>query len=301
MLMIRLLNALFIISLLFGCGCGRAPSPSAAGPSSQSTNQKTFQVKGVIVAVKPKEKSVEIKHEAIPDYMPGMTMSFDVRDTNELAGLQPSDSVSFRMIVTDTEGWIDQIKKINSAGTNLPPTNSPVQLLRDVEPLTVGDPLPEYVLTNQLGQPISTTQFKGQALAITFLFTRCPFPEYCPLMANHFAETQQKLLGTANAPTNWHLLAVSFDPEYDKPAILKSYAERYKYNPAHWTFATGAMIDIAALAEQVGLTFLNDESGSISHNLRTVVIDSSGRLRKIFVGNKWTTAELVQEITEAAK
>ena len=301
--MIRWLSFLIVVGLLGASGCQRSPNPPARGVASAaaSTNQRVFQVKGVVVAVKPRENSVEIKHEEIPNFMPAMTMPFDVKDTKELAGLGPGDSVSFRMIVTDTEGWIDQIKKIAALATNSPPTSGPFRLVREVEPLGVGDPLPEYHFTNQFGQPFSTTQFKGGALAITFLFTRCPFPNFCPLMANHFSEAQQKLLALPNAPTNWNMLTVSFDPDFDKPAILKNYAERYKYVPAHWSFVTGALIDITALAEQVGLTFWHDETGSISHNLRAVVVDAGGRLQKVFVGNQWTSDELVEEMVKAAR
>ena len=300
--MIRWLPCLIFASLIGLSGCGRSPDPPErrAGSNAVSTNQRVYQAKGVVIAVKPREKSVEIKHEEIPNFMPAMTMPFDVKDTNELAGLAPGDSVSFRMIVTDTEGWIDQIKKTAAPVTNSPPTTGPFRLVREVEPLGVGDALPEYHFTNQFAQPLSTTQFKGGPLAITFLFTRCPFPTFCPLMANHFSDAQQKLLALANAPTNWHLLTVSFDPDFDKPAILKNYAERYKYDPAHWSFATGALIDITALAEQVGLTFWHDDTGSISHNLRTVVVDASGRLQKILVGNQWTSDELVTEMVKAA-
>src|SRR5438552_15018434 len=284
-------------------GCGRAPEAplQREAVTPPNTHQKVFQVKGVVIAVKPREKSIEIKHEEIPGYMPAMTMPFDVRDTNELAGLQPGDAVSFRLIDAGTEGWIDQIRKLAIPATNSIPTAAPFRRVREVEPLSVGDPLPDYHLTNQLGQPLSTAQFKGQALAITFLFTRCPFPNFCPLMANHFAAAQQKLLAMPNAPTNWQLLTVSFDPEFDKPAILKAYAARYKYDPAHWSFATGDLIDITALAEQVGLTFWHDETGSISHKLRAVVVDAGGRLQKVFVGNQWTSDELVEEMVKAAR
>jgi len=283
--------------LVFTVSCDRAETQTPATVVS-GTNRQVFQVKGVIVKVAPREKSVEIKHEEIHGYMPAMTMPFDVKDTNELAGLAPGDSVVFRMIVTDTEGWIEQIRKLGS--TNSVPTAGNFRLVRDVEPLNVGDRLPEYHFTNQLGQAFSTADFKGQALAITFLFTRCPFPTFCPKMANDFSETQQSLISAGNF-TNWHLLTVSFDPEFDKPVVLKSYAERYHYDPAHWTFATGDLVEITAIAEQCGLNFWHDETGSISHNLRTVVFDASGRLQKIFTGNTWKTEELVAEMTQAAK
>ena len=287
-----------VAAVLVLTACNRRPDSSGRS-ASPSTNQQSFQVKGVVISVKLLEKTVEIKHEEIPGYMPAMTMPFEVRDTNELAGLQPGESVAFRMLVTDTEGWIDQIRKLAASPGNAPP--STFRLVREVEPLNPGDPLPHYAFTNQFGQPISTDQFKGQALAVTFLFTRCPFPTFCPLMANHFAEAQQKLLAMSNAPTNWQLLTISFDPDFDTPAVLKAYAERYKYDPAHSSFPTGALIDITALAEQVGLTFWHDDTGNISHNLRTFVVDASGRLRKILNGNQWTSDELVQEMTEAAK
>jgi protein SCO1/2 len=283
--------------LVFTVSCDRAETQTPATVVA-GTNRQVFQVKGVIVKVAPREKSVEIKHEEIRGYMPAMTMPFDVKDTNELAGLAPGDSVVFRMIVTDTEGWIEQIRKLGS--TNSVPTAGNFRLVRDVEPLNIGDRLPEYHFTNQLGQAFSTADFKGQALAITFLFTRCPFPTFCPKMANDFSETQQSLISTGNF-TNWHLLTVSFDPEFDKPVVLKSYAERYHYDPAHWTFATGDLVEITAIAEQCGLNFWHDETGSISHNLRTVVFDASGRLQKIFTGNTWKTEELVAEMKQAAK
>src|SRR5712691_2632684 len=212
--MFRWFTILLVAGLLEVSGCGRAPEASLHGEAvtPPSIHQKIFEVKGVVIAVKPREKSIEIKHEEIPGYMPAMTMPFDVRNTNELAGLQPGDSVSFRMLVTDTEGGSDEIRKLAAPATKLTSTSGPLRLVREVEPLSVGDPLPDYHFTNQFGQPISTAQFKGDALAITFLFTRCPFPNFCPLMANHFAEAQEKLAGITGGPTNWHLLTISFDP-----------------------------------------------------------------------------------------
>jgi protein SCO1/2 len=299
--MVRIL-LLFPAAMLLVCAvsCDRAADRlPVTAKAAASTNQQVFQVKGIVISVKPREKAVEIKHEEIPGYMPAMTMPFDVRDTNELAGLEPGDSVSFRMIVTDTEGWIDQIRKVGPPSTNGPPTTGNFRLVRDVDPLNIGDRLPEYHFTNQFGQAFSTADFKGRALAITFLFTRCPFPAFCPLMANDFSETQQRLIALPAGATNWHLLTVSFDPEFDKPAVLKAYAERYRYDPERWTFATGDLVEITAIAEQLGLNFWHDETGSISHNLRTAVIDASGRVQKIFNGNTWKTDELVAEMVQA--
>jgi protein SCO1/2 len=230
--------------------------------------------------------------------MPAMTMSFESKDPKELAGVKPGDAVSFRLTVTDTDSWVDQIRKLSPA-VMPEPTRSTIRIVRDVEPLQIGDPLPDYHFTNELGQAVSLAQFKGQALALTFIFTRCPLPNFCPRMSSNFEAVQKKLLVLPNAPTNWHLLTLSFDPDFDTPVILKSYAERYSADPQHWSFITGEIIDITAIAEQFGQMFWRDQ-GAINHNLRTAVVDAAGRVQKIFQGNNWSPDELVDEMVKAA-
>lgn len=299
--MFRWFPVLVPLTVFLAAGCKKASDNYLPLYTHEAleTNEQVFQLKGVVVEVKPLEKSVTIKHEEVRGYMSAMTMPFDVTDTNVLAGLEPGDPVLFRLIVTDTYGYIDRIQKVGPK-TNTPPTSGPFRLVRDVGPLKLGDLLPEHHFTNQLDQPFGTAQFKGQALAIEFLFTRCPFPTFCPLMANNFEAAQTNLLAMTNHPANWHLLTISFDPQFDTPAVLKAYAENHHYDPAHWTFATGELIEVTAIAEQFGLTFWHDETGSISHNLRAAVIDASGRVQKVFTGNQWTPAELVAEMVKAA-
>lgn len=290
-----MLRPLYILNCLLLAFAMSAASICSAAEAS--TNLEFHAAKGVVIEVDSADKKITIKHETIPGYMQGMTMPFDVQDTNELAGLAPGDPVSFRIVISGNKGWIDQLKQIG------PRTNVPVavQPVRDVEPLSEGDALPEYHFTNELGKVISTAQFKGQVLAINFLFTRCPYPNFCPLMANDFAETQKKLLTMPNAPTNWHLLTISFDPDFDTPAVLKSYAAAHDANPARWTFATGSIADVTAIGENFGLAFWKEQGGIISHNLRTIVIDPFGRVEKVFPGNDWQPDELVAEMVKAAK
>ena len=283
------------------CAALIAPAGFAAESKAAAvadTNQQIFQVTGLVVELNPDEKSIRIKHDDIPNYMPPMTMWFDVKDTNELAGVEPGHPVSFRMIVTENYGWIDRIK-VTGPKTNDLSVAGPIQRARDVEPLDVGDRLPEYQFTNQLGQTFSTKDFAGKVWAINFLFTRCPFPTFCPQTARYFSETQDKLLASNHPATNWHLLSLSFDPEFDTPEVLKRYAENYGMNPKQWTFATGALIDLTAICEQLGLKFWRDERGGFDHNLRTVVIDRDGRVRKIFIGNEWSPELLFAEMTAA--
>jgi len=296
---------LFIGLVVLVTSCSEKPattSPAAAPavPKATAVSTQFFQVKGVVVAVKPEEKTVRIRHEDIPGYMEAMTMPFEVKDTNELAGVSDGDTVSFRMLVTETDGWIDQIKKLDVPIANTLPANSGIRIVRDVEPLEVGNMLPEYTFTNQLGQAVSLSQFRGKAMAFTFIFTRCPFPTFCPLMSNNFRAVRDALIKNPNAPTNWHLLTISFDPEFDTPEVLKRYSATYEADPANWSYLTGTLVDITALSEQVGLQFWREPGGNISHNLRTVVVDAQGRLQKIYPENKWTTEELAEEIIKAA-
>ena len=272
--------------------------------SCTSDKRTTYQVKGVIKEVSADHKQARIEHENIPGYMEAMTMMFDVKDTNELKGLQPNDQVAFRMIVTESDGWIDQVKKIGTVTPTVTDTPPPMRRVREVEPLKAGDLLPEYKFTNELGKVVSLSDFKGKAVAITFLFTRCPFPVYCPRMATNFKDTYKLLKEKSDAPQNWHLLAITIDPNFDTPAVLKDYAERYDYDPAKWSFLTGEAIDITAITEQFGLLYwLPDpkQPTGISHNLRTVVIDANGRVQKILPENKWEAPELVDELIKAAR
>jgi protein SCO1/2 len=288
--------AIAVALLLSSCAGDKGAAREKPGGTEAAT--RTFHVKGIVHAIDPDGKSATIRHEAIPNYMGAMTMPFAVRDPAQVSGLKAGDQVAFRLNVTQTESWIDQVQNLGEGSG--PPPGASIRIAKDVEPLEIGDPLPEYHFTNETGKAISLSQFKGQALAITFIFTRCPLPDFCPRMSGNFAETQKSLLASSDAPANWRLLTISFDPDFDTPPVLKGYARRYGADPRHWNFLTGDLVEITAIAEQFGQMFWRDQ-GSLNHNLRTVVVDASGRVRKIFQGNTWTSAELAAELTAAAR
>src|SRR5665213_1893908 len=175
----RLLGLVCFAAVLMGC------HQKASTPASLT---RIFTVKGVIKELEPDGKTAVIRHEAIADYMQAMTMPFEVRDTNLLRGLKAGDTISFKLAVTPTEGWIQAITKISSAAPELVAKAAPqpvMQVSRALEPLDVGDRLPDYHFTNELGEAVSLSQFKGQVLAFTFFFTSCPFPEFCPRMTSN--------------------------------------------------------------------------------------------------------------------
>jgi protein SCO1 len=299
-------NSLLILScavLLAACSKRKTENTATQAPAAARADagRKVFQVRGVIQEVKPSESEVVIKHEEIPDYMPAMTMPFEVKNTNELAGLAPNDQVTFSMVVTEKEGWIENIRKIGVDATSIPNKERPkMRVVRDVEELKVGDKMPDYSFTNSLGQKISLSDFKGQAYAFTFIFTRCPFPNFCPRMSMNFRDAYEQLMKMENGPTNWHLISVSFDPDFDTPQRLAEYSATYNPDPKKWSWVTGAMIDIDAIAEQVGLIF-SAENNTFNHNLRTVVVDKNGIIRQNFWANEWKPEDLVKEIVAGAE
>ncbi|HZV33385.1 MAG TPA: copper-binding protein, partial [Verrucomicrobiae bacterium] len=148
--------------------CKEQTSSAAESSPAGRTNQQFYQVKGVVKELKPDGKTVVIRHEEVPHYMPAMTMPFEVRDTNELRGLRPGDLISFQLVVTPDNGWIEHVTKLSAARTTELPSRPTFRLVRDVDPLQVGDALPNYHFTNELGQAVSTKQLKGQAFAFTF-------------------------------------------------------------------------------------------------------------------------------------
>lgn len=277
------------LALLIGLtACDR----QTAAPAPQ-----IFVARGVVKELRPDGKTVVIQHEAISNYMEAMTMPFEVRDAKELNGLKPGDVITFHLVVTKTNGWVEDIVRTGKTETaaSAPPG---MTITKAVEPLDEGDLLPDYQFINELGAPVRLSQYKGQVIAFTFFFTSCPFPNFCPRLENNFAQTAALLAGKKGAPARWHLFSISFDPEVDTPAHLRSYAEMLHYDPAHWSFLTGAPEQIRELADQVGENFWR-QSNSISHNLRTVVVDARGRLQKIYLGNTWTSAELAAEMARA--
>ena len=297
--------ALAAIAALSGCG-DRKPSGAAAtnAVTAPAASQKTFQVKGVVKEVIPARSQVRVQHEKIPDYMDAMTMLFDVKDTNELADLQPGDDISFRMIVTDDDGWIDQVKRL---GTTTPITSNPPEnfrRVREVDPLKVGDTVPNYTFTNEFGKTVSLADLKGKAVAFTFIFTRCPFPTFCPRMSQNFEALQKHLKQMSGGPTNWHLLSITIDPQFDTPAVLKNYATQYHYDSNHWSYVTGDLTDITAIAEQFGLQFWRPDPKQptgINHNLRTVVLTASGKVHQILPENSWKPEDVARAIADAAR
>jgi protein SCO1/2 len=168
--------------------------------------------------------------------------------------------------------------------------------------LDVGDAAPDVILADEHGQTRTLSEWRGRTLAVTFIYTRCPLPDFCPRMDRNFADAQRAILADPKLRERAHLLSVSFDPEYDKPTVLAAHAKRAGAEPATWNFVTGTRQAIDEFAGKFGVSVIRDdkESQQIVHNLRTAVIAGNGKIVRIFSGNDWTPAELVAAIKDAS-
>ena len=267
------------------------PSPPFA---QNSTNVVRYSVKGVFLESRGSGNKAVIRHETIPGYMEAMTMTFNVKRPDELKGLKPGDEIRFRLNVTDTQDWIDEIQRTGTKGGTV---RAPVAERSWVAELEPGAAVPGFVLTNQNGKAFRLDEFKGQALAFTFFFSRCPLPTFCPRMNHNLAAVQTALQADASH-TNWQLLSISFDPQFDTPAKLATHAALYHADTNHWNFATGSPETIRQLSGAFGLMVMPNGS-SFDHNLRTVVVNPEGRVQKVFTDNEWAPAELANVMRNA--
>jgi protein SCO1/2 len=285
-----------------------------AGPACKSRSQtlnvaadkpQSYACSGVVQQVDASQGRVTIHHKEIPNYMPEMTMGFNVKNTNELNGILSGAEIRFNLLVLRNDAWIENVRllgylKAPAAGL----VGLPVNNARE---LRAGDQWPDGELLAEDGHFIHFSDFRGRTVALTFFFTRCPLPDYCPRMNNNFNEARW-LLSSPTAQTNYTFLSISFDPDFDTPEILSGYTQHYRQNergpwindPCPWLFAVASKDTLARLPSNLGLV-LNRQGNGITHNLRTVVLDPQGRVYRQFDGNHWTPQELAGAMKEASQ
>jgi len=274
--------------------------PAAAAmaiPTTDGNAVTNYNVTGTVETIAPDRHQASIHNQTIPGYMMAMTMNFTIKDTNELAGVSPGDEITFTLAVTKNDSWIQNIHR---TGKTDPVAAASAQAPATLPELKPGDTLPDGALTAEDGRQIHFSDFRGKALAFTFFYTRCPLPNYCPLMNRNFATARDILSSRAGAPTNWQFLSVSFDAQNDTPQVLTTFGGYYRNgHPGHWLFASADTDTLKKLAPALDLMVFR-EGATISHNLRTVVLDTHGRIYQQFDGNQWTPQDLVDAILSAA-
>ena len=267
----------------------------------QLYGSRQFEVKGRVAGFSDDARTVFVEHEAIPGYMPAMTMPLSVRDTALASGLRAGAPIRFQLRVEDGRAWMDAVEKLPDSVVARHPAGESEPLLAAraasgaSEIVEAGEAAPDAALTAQSGEALRLDDYRGQALVITFIYTNCPLPNFCPLMSRQFAQLQPRLEKAFGDRAQ--LLSVSFDPETDTPAVLRDYAARYTDDLSNWTFATGTPAQIEHLTARFGV-FTRQEDGQITHNLTTALVGPSGRVRQIWRGSDWSPDDVMQAARE---
>jgi protein SCO1/2 len=271
--------------LVLATACSRGPEP------------KQYELKGQVLGLKPESREVLIKHEDIRGFMPGMTMPFKVGDAKLLAGIEPGDLVTATLVVAETDAHLSALTRTGHAELEAPPASasSGFELLKN------GETVPDQLLIDQDGKPRPMSAMRGHRVALTFTYTRCPMPNFCPLMDRHFQALQREIKKTP-ALADVRLVTVSFDPEFDTPPVLKAHAQRVEADPLIWSFVTGDRDEVERFAARFGVSLERSEQNpvDITHNLRTAIIDTEGRVVKVHTGNSWTPADVLADLTATA-
>jgi protein SCO1 len=265
------------------------------GCTPATTPPREYELQGQILAVEPDTREVRIKHSDIRGFMPGMTMTFPVRDLSLLRDKAPGDLVNARLVVSDTEAWLAVLNKTGSA----PLPDESAETPSGVTLLTPGDPVPHTALIGDRGDAVSLAAWRGSAVAVTFIYTRCPLPQFCPLMDQRFAELQRLANEDRELSGRVRLLSVSFDPDADRPDVLGAHARARGADPAMWRFATADRAAIDRFAGAFGVHVRRESDGTITHNLRTAVVGPDGRLASVYDRSAWTVAGLANDMRKA--
>lgn len=264
---------------------------AACGSRSEA---RRYELSGQVVSVDKQQRRVTVSHKEIPGFMPAMTMPFYLKDEWALDVLAAGDTIQATLVVDRDRSWLEDIV-ITKGG-------EAKEIESELEPRP-GAEVPDFALVNQDGKPIKLRDYRGKALALTFIYTRCPIQDYCPLMSSNFAQIDRLLRKDPALAGRAHLLSISIDPDYDKPEVLRRYGAEYLKESggdfSHWEFASGAPEQIRAAADFFGLRYWA-EGGQIIHSLRTAIIAPDGKLYKLYRDNQWKPEELLNDLKSAA-
>ncbi len=264
------------------------------GGNTSDAGGTTYAVSGVVTAA-PAEGRVMVAHDEIPGYMAAMTMPFAVDPTRPPA-VRPGDRVRFTLRVAEASALAEdfEVTGYDPAVVAALQGGSPATASR----VRTGDAVPDFTLTDQAGRSFTRGDLDGQVTAVTFIFTRCPVPEFCPLMSKRFQEVQRET-GTDAALRDVRLLSITLDPEFDTPPVLDAYARSLAADPARWRFVTGGADEIGRLTKAFAIH--TEKNGVVlDHTLATAVIGRDGRVVEIWRGNQWSAREVVEALRSAS-
>jgi protein SCO1/2 len=284
------LQILIVTACAFLAGC------TSATPDESRIQR--YDLKGKIVSFNKAQQQVIIRHEEVPGFMEAMTMPFTLREDSAFDVMRAGDEIQATLVVDNERTRLENpiiTQAIPASAATGTPTDGPT------EP-EIGAIVPEATLVNQNGKQITLQQYRGRALVVTFIYTRCPLPDYCTLMSKNFAEINRELNKLPELRGRAQLLSITLDPAYDSPKVLRSYGAAHTENYQGekfegWEFATGKPEEIQRVANFLGLSYMQ-EGEQINHSLRTAVIAPDGKLYKLYRGNEWKSAEVLNDLRE---
>jgi len=260
--------------------------------------EKRYKLHGQVLEKNPASNEVTVDHQEIPGFMPAMTMPYDVKDPEAMREMQPGDVIEADVATANggKDYWLEHIRITDKGGRKSVKAGT-------VHHLDIGEPVPDFPLTNQDGKTFKLGDLRGKAVLMGFIYTRCPMPNFCPRLSSQFAKINEDLSKTPDDLNTTQLLSVSFDPKYDTAPVLRKYGLAYlDNNPAgfsHWEFASTDPADLRNLAEAFGLEYF-EEGNQISHTMVIVLIAPDGKVAKYW-GTEWTAQELEDALRQQAK
>jgi protein SCO1/2 len=269
--------------------CARQAPPEQA---------RRFELRGQVLSIQLDRNEITIHHEDIPGFMPAMTMPFRARNRGILGGLEPGDLVRGTLVVLEDDAYLEGLERTGHAAL---PVAAPAAPEPGIPALKPGEAVPDQTFIDQDGREVRFSSFAGSAVVLTFIYTRCPLPDYCPRMDRQFGALQAAIRsGRVRAPVK--LVSVSFDPAFDTPAVLRQHAAAVGADATIWSFLTADRKVVDEFGARFGLSVLRGEKdpADITHNLRTAVIDAHGRLVRVYDGNRWTPADITRDLASLA-
>lgn len=282
--MSRVFLTFAVASALVSAACSQ---PAPATPPAR------YPIAGQVLAVNTEARKLTVKHGDIEGLMPGMTMTFDVASPTDLVGREPGDLIAATLEVSSETSRLLDVVRTGSAP--LPSNTNEVALVAGL--LEVGDAIPDAALIDQADRRRSLSEWHGTTTLVSFTYTTCPLPNFCPLIDRNFAALQELIASDPALAGRVKLISISIDPTTDTPAVLAAHAARLKANPDVWTMLTGDVVTSDRVAGRFGVGIVRpDQPGEIKHNLRTTLVGKNARVRAIYSGNEWTPTEMVADL-----
>ena len=281
------------------------PVVGCRSSNALATPVPQYVVRGQVQQVQPREGTVLVKQEAVAGFMPAMTMEYRLEDPSAMSELHRGDQITATLLVDKGPDGPTNLRltDLDITGQAQPDESVPAEQFHVPSP---GELVPNFVLLDQSGRPLSLTSLRGKVVILTFIYTRCPVADYCPRMSRNFAMIDQALAKDPRVYAKTHLLSISFDPRYDTPAVLRSYGGAYtglytKENFAHWSFAAPSEAELPAMQHWFDVGVTPAGGTGLQHSLSTMLVGADGRVVAFYPTNEWTVAQALESIHAALK